>query len=51
MRAASKGPSELPKLPPESWPAYDATKPETDFQLQQALAVVRAMPVSTRAAR
>jgi carboxyl-terminal processing protease len=42
---------ELPKLPPESWPAFDAAKPETDFQLQQALAVVRAMPVSTRAAR
>ncbi|WP_158747503.1 S41 family peptidase [Acidisphaera sp. L21] len=35
--------SSIPKLPPENWPAFDATKPETDFQLQQGLAVVRAM--------
>ncbi len=33
----------VPKLPPESWPAFDAAKPETDFQLQQGLVVVRAM--------
>lgn len=42
---------DIPKLPPEGWPAYDATKPDTDFQLQQALAVVRAMPVGQRAAK
>jgi carboxyl-terminal processing protease len=42
---------DIPKLPPEGWPAYDALKPETDFQLQQALALVRAMPVSQRAAK
>ena len=42
---------DIPKLPPEGFPAYDQTKPETDFQLQQALAVVRAMPVSKRASR
>ena len=42
---------DVPKLPPENWPAYDATKTDTDFQLQQALAVVRAMPVGKRAAR
>jgi carboxyl-terminal processing protease len=34
---------DIPKLPPENAPAYDPTKPETDFQLQQALAVVRTM--------
>lgn len=42
---------DIPKLPPEGFPTYDQTKPETDFQLQQALAVVRAMPVSKRASR
>ncbi len=42
---------DIPKLPPENWPTYDAAKPETDFQLQQALAVLRAMPVSKHAAR
>ncbi len=35
--------SSIPKLPPETWPAFDLAKPETDFQLQQALVVVRAM--------
>lgn len=33
----------IPKLPPETWPAFDPAKPETDFQLQQGLIVVRAM--------
>ena len=42
---------EIPKLPPEGFPAFDATKPETDFQLQQALVVLRAMPAGKRAAR
>jgi carboxyl-terminal processing protease len=42
---------DIPKMPPEGWPAYDPIKPDTDFQLQQALAVVRAMPVSKRASR
>jgi carboxyl-terminal processing protease len=42
---------DIPKLPPENQPAFDPLKPETDFQLQQALTVVRAMPVSKRAAR
>ena len=36
---------DIPKLPPENWPAYDPTKPDTDFQLQEALTVVRAMPI------
>ena len=35
--------SSIPQLPPENWPAFDATKPDTDFQLQQGLIVVRAM--------
>jgi carboxyl-terminal processing protease len=42
---------DIPKLPPEGWPAFDAAKPETDFQLQQALAVVHAMPLGKHAAR
>jgi len=29
--------------PPKDWPAFDLTKPETDFQLQQGLKVVRSM--------
>jgi len=32
--------------PPESWPAADPTKPETDFQLQQGLSLVRALAAS-----
>ncbi len=35
--------STVPKLPPEGWPTFDAAKPDTDFQLQQGLTVVRAM--------
>ena len=35
--------SSVPKLPPENWPAFDPAKPDTDFQLQQGLVVVRAM--------
>ena len=42
---------EIPKLPPEGFPAFDAAKPETDFQLQQALIVVRGMAMQPRAAR
>jgi len=42
---------DIPKLPPEGFPALDAAKPDTDFQLQQGLVVVRAMAVQRRAAR
>ena len=35
---------DIVKLPPVNQPAYDPLKSETDYQLQQALAVVRAMP-------
>ena len=36
--------SSIPKEPPADWPKFDLTKPTTDFQLQQALKVVVAMP-------
>ncbi|MBV9814024.1 MAG: S41 family peptidase, partial [Acetobacteraceae bacterium] len=43
---------DIPKLPPEGAPTFDPSKPETDFQLQEALRVVHAMPpVTTRASR
>jgi carboxyl-terminal processing protease len=42
---------DIPKLPPEGQPAFDPAKPDTDFQLQQGLAVLRAMPVTKRASR
>jgi carboxyl-terminal processing protease len=42
---------DIAKLPPETWPAFDAAKPETDYVLQQGLTVVRAMAVGKRAAR
>jgi len=42
---------DIPKLPPEGAPAFEASKPETDFQLQQGLAVVRAMATQRRAAQ
>ena len=40
---------EIPKLPPEGAPAFDAAKPDTDFQLQEALVVLRAMAQQRRA--
>ena len=42
---------DIPKLPPEGFPTFDATKPDTDFQLQQAQAVLRSMAQQRRAAR
>ena len=42
---------EIPKLPPEGFPTFDAAKPETDFQLQQGLTVLRGMVQQRRAAR
>jgi carboxyl-terminal processing protease len=33
----------IPDAPPPKWPAFDPTKPDTDFQLQQGLKVVQAM--------
>jgi carboxyl-terminal processing protease len=42
----------IPGRPPKDFPAFDPTKPDTDFQLQQALVIARAMatpqkPVAT----
>ncbi len=42
---------DIPKLPPEGAAAYDPTKPETDYQLQEALIVLKAMPTTRRASR
>ncbi len=41
---------DVPSMPPEGFPKFDPAKPATDFQLQQALAVIHAMPVAKRAA-
>lgn len=41
----------IPKKPPADWPKFDFTKPETDFQLQQALVLVKAMSAQKHAAR
>ena len=41
----------IPKLPPEGFPTFEASKPDTDFQLQQGLLVVRGMAQQRRAAR
>jgi carboxyl-terminal processing protease len=35
---------DIPKAPPANWPKFDPTKPSTDFQLQEAIKVVDAMP-------
>ncbi len=37
--------------PPTTWPKYDLTKPETDFQLQQGITLVHDMAQQRRAAR
>ena len=34
---------DIPGKPPEGWPTFDPAKPETDFQLQQALVIARSM--------
>jgi carboxyl-terminal processing protease len=40
---------DIPKLPPANWPAFDESKPSTDFQLQQALVLIRAMSLGAEA--
>ena len=42
---------DIPKLPPEGFPAFDAAKADTDFQLQEGLVVLRAMATQRRASR
>ncbi len=41
---------QIPHLPPADWPAFNVDKPATDFQLQQALLLVRAMATGPQAA-
>lgn len=41
---------DIPKVPPANWPKFDPTKPATDFQLQEAIKVVDAMPSDKSAA-
>ena len=41
---------DLPKRPPEGFPTFDPTKPDTDFQLQQGVLLVHAMAAMKHAA-
>ncbi|MBV9749820.1 MAG: peptidase S41, partial [Acetobacteraceae bacterium] len=34
---------DISKLPPENWPKFDPAKPDTDYQMQEGLVVLRAM--------
>jgi carboxyl-terminal processing protease len=41
---------EIPAKPPESFPKFDPAKPDdTDFQLQQAVVLAKAMAAQNRA--
>lgn len=42
---------EIPARPPADWPNFDPANPSTDFQLQQALKLVRAMGPAGHAER
>jgi carboxyl-terminal processing protease len=42
---------DIPAKPPENWPKFDLSKPETDFQLQQGIALVHDMAQQRHAAR
>ncbi len=42
---------DIPKLPPEGAPTFDLAKPETDFQLKEAVALAQAMAQQRRASR
>ena len=42
---------DIPKLPPEGFPTFDPTKPDTDFQLKQGEAVLTSMVSQRRASR
>jgi len=39
----------IPHQPPAGWPNFDPEQPPTDFQLQQALVLLRGMPGATHA--
>lgn len=38
-----EGAKTIERIPPKNWPAFDAKKPKTDFQLQQALRLLHVM--------
>ena len=40
---------DIPGKPPENWPTFDPAKPDTDFQLQEALVIARSMAGLRRA--
>ena len=42
---------DISKLPPEGAPAFDASKPDTDYQLKEAVALAQAMAQQRRASR
>lgn len=42
---------QIPREPPEGWPELDPAKPETDFQLQQAIKLIGAMVAQTPATK
>jgi carboxyl-terminal processing protease len=39
---------QIPRVPPQNWPKLDPANPATDFQLQQGLVLVRAMPAESK---
>jgi carboxyl-terminal processing protease len=39
----------IPGRPPKDFPEFDPARPETDFQLQQALVIARAMAAAAKA--
>ncbi len=41
---------DIPAKPPEGFPKFDPAKPDTDFQLQQAVVLAKAMATQKRAA-
>jgi carboxyl-terminal processing protease len=43
--------SKIPNKPPENWPKFDLAKPDTDFQLQQGIALVHDMAMQRHASR
>jgi carboxyl-terminal processing protease len=42
---------DIVSLPPANWPKFDPAKPDTDYQLQEALTVAKAMAAQRRADR
>jgi carboxyl-terminal processing protease len=40
---------DIASKPPENWPTFDASKPDTDYQLQEAIVIAKAMAGQKRA--